>query len=591
MTITGILLMIAALIVWLIGGFRTDLFGLRLRATDPTRPFWIGVGLLAARFLLKKTASFDGEAVVWRQLSRPRVVAAGLAALVTCTAFGTNYGVGGGSDSYGYVSQADLWLKGDLSVAQDWLRGAPWPHAVQTATPLAYRPAVSGLAIVPVYAPGLPLLLAGGKMLFGQCGFVAVIALSAGLLVAATYGIGRRVTSAQVAAAAAWLIATCPVVLFMMASPMSDVPAGAMSATALFACLNRSKTGAFLGGLSMAAVVLIRPNLAPLVVPIGLWLLVFDRQTVPWPARIARCALFGLGTVPGAVGMALVNASLYGFPTASGYGTLAGFFSATYILPNIRNYSLWLIESQTPIVALGLLALALPARWLAKGDRPTDVSLLLLMAGGVVALYLPYTVFDRWWYLRFFLPAWPVLAIGTAWLVTNRTGRTFGRIGMVALLLVGGWGLFFARAHAAFTVGWDDLRYVSAAHVVREVTAPASVILSMQHSGSVTYYSGRHSLRYDWIEPRRFDDAVRWLKGRGHDVYILLEEWETEHFRSRLGGTEFGTISDDNLVFRQDVGTRVSLWDTRSHLGEMPRTITDFVPSARRCCEPNPRPQ
>jgi len=284
--------------------------------------------------------------------------------------------------------------------------------------------------------------------------------------------------------------------------------------------------------------------------------------------------------------MALVNASLYGSATTSGYGSLDGFFSVAHILPNLRNYSAWLVESQTPLVALGLVALVLPARWLAKRQPLTDVSLLLVMAGGVAALYLPYMVFDAWWYLRFFLPAWPVLAIGTAWLVTNTTGRTYGRAGLAVLLAVGAWGLAYAHRHAAFSVGWGDLRYVSAAHVVREITSPGSVILSMQHSGSLTYYGGRHTLRYDWIEPHRLDSVVRWLKDGGRDVYILIEEWEAEGFRARFKGSTHGALAEESLVFRQNVGTRVFLFDTRSHLGEMPRTITEFVPSARRCCEP-----
>lgn len=587
LSIIGLGLLIAGVAVWLTGGFRTDVLGWRVRATDPLRPLIMGLVLIIARVLCHRVLGLDTEVRAVRRAFVAPAIAVALAVLVTFVSLATNYGVGGGSDSYGYVSQADLWIAGDLTVEQEWIRGAPWPHALQSATPLAYRPARSGPAIVPVYPPGLPLLLAGGKMLFGQCGFVAVIAVMAGILVAATYAIGRRIASPQVGAAAAWLVVTSPVVLIMMASVMSDIPAAAMAAVALFSCLHRSRKGALFAGFAMAVVIVIRPNLTPLVALVGFWMLVLDRQTPTPRARIIRCTLFGLGVAPGAVILALVNASLYGSATESGYGSLGGFFSLSHILPNIRHYSVWLIESHTPLVALGLLALALPARWLAKRQHVGDVSLLLLMAAGVTALYLPYTVFDVWWYLRFFLPAWPVLAVGTAWLVTDTTGRTYNRAGLALLLVVGGWGLGYAHTHAAFKVGWGDLRYVSAAHVVREVTAPTSVILAWQHSGSVTYYSGRRSLRYDWILPHRLDTAVDWLKQRGHDVYILIEEWEVDVFRARFKSSKYGALAEESLVFRQNVGTRVLLFDTRSRLGEMPRTITDFVPSARRCCEPH----
>ena len=588
LSVLGVSLLVAGLAVWLTGGFRTDVFGLRVTATDPLRPVLIGLALIVVRLLFGRVLSPETEIRAVRNAARAPVLAGALSVLITCVALGTNYGVAGGADAYGYVSQADLWLAGDLTVEQEWLRGATWPNALFTGAPLSYRPAASGLAVVPGYAPGLPLLLAGGKMLVGQCGVVAVIAAMAGLLVAATYGIGRRLASPQVGAAAAWLVATSPVVLFMMATPMSDVPAAALSAVALLGCLHRSKKGAVLGGLSMAVVILIRPNLLPLAAVIGLWLLVLDRQTATWRARVVRCALFGLCAAPGAVILALVNASLYGSATTSGYSTLEGFFSTSHILPNLRNYSSWLIESQTPLAVLGLLSLALPVRWLRKKQPLGDVSLLLLMAGGVTALYLPYLVFEAWWFLRFFLPAWPVIAIGTAWLLSNTTGRAYGRVGLTLLLLLGAWGLRFAYTRDAFEVGSGDLRYVSAAHVVRELTTPSSVIVSMQHSGSVNYYAGRRVLRYDWIEAHRLDSTIGWLKERGHDVYLLLEEPEIEAFRSRFAGTEFGGLAEETLIFRQDVGTRVFLFDTRSHLGERPRTITEFVPSARRCCKPGP---
>jgi hypothetical protein len=590
LSLLGLSLLIVGAAVWLSGGVQTELFGVRIRSTTPLKPIGIGAALIAIRLLLHRVnsrLSLAMEAGAARAVARAPVMAASLAVLTTCVALTTNYGVGGGSDSYGYVSQADLWQSGDLTVEHEWLRGAPWPFAALTASPLAYRPAVSGLASVPIYAPGLPLLLAGGKWLFGPFGLAIVIASAAGLLVWTTFVIGRRVASPEVGAAAAWLVATCPVVLFMMASPMSDVPAAAMAALALVGCLNRSKTGAFFAGLATAAVLVIRPNLAPLAAPLGFWLLVCDRQNAAWGPRFARALVFGLGVAPGVIAMALFNRALYGSPTASGYGDLSPFFAASHIASNIRNYSLWLVQTQTPVMAAGLLCLLLPARWLRKTQGVTDRSLLLLMAGGVTALYLPYMVFDRWWYLRFFLPAWPALAIAAAWLLTLADGRSFGRAGVLALLFVGSWSVGFAHTHDAFRVGWRDLRYVSAAHVVREVTPASSVILAMQHSGSVSYYGGRHSLRYDWIEPWRLDSAVTWLREQGRDVYVLVEPWEVDVFRARFKDSTFGALPDTSILVRHEAGTPVLLYDTRPRLVE-PRVVTDYVPSAKRWPEPAP---
>ena len=60
-------------------------------------------------------------------------------------------GVGGGADSYGYLSQADLWLKGDLITEQPGAARAPWPDAQSTLAPLGYRASPSRDAIVPIY--------------------------------------------------------------------------------------------------------------------------------------------------------------------------------------------------------------------------------------------------------------------------------------------------------------------------------------------------------------------------------------------------------------------------------------------------------
>lgn len=589
LTLAGLAFLIAGAVIWLSGGFNLELFDIRLRATDPLRPVVFGAVLLAIRALLFGKVSFDAEAQLVRRIVRPPVIAGNLVVLTTCTAMVINYGVAGGSDAYGYVSQADRWLAGDLTVEYDWIRDAPWPKRQLSATPLAYRPSPTGGDFsVPSYAPGLPLMFAGAKLLFGQCGIVMVIALMAGLLVAMTYAIGSRVASPQTGAGAAWLVATCPVVIFMMAMPMSDIPAAAMCAAAVLSSLHRSKSGAFFAGLAMGVATVIRPNLAPLIVVLGLWMLVLDRRSLTWRKRINRCALFGLGVAPGAVFLASFNASLYESAFTSGYGNLEGFFSASYILPNLRNYSVWLASTQTPLVLLGLVALAIPPRWLAKRQGIGDAGLLIAMAAGLLALYLPYTVYGAWWFLRFLLPAWPAFAIGTAWLLTNATGRTYSRLGLVVVLFTGGWGLSYAATHEAFRVGWGELRYVSAAHVVRDMTAPGSVILSMQHSGTLTYYGGRHTLRYDWIEPQRLESVILWLEERGHDVYILLEEGETAGFRERFKDTPYGALDETALIFRQDVGTRVLLFDTRSHKGEMPRTITDFVQSVHRCPSPQP---
>src|SRR5262249_26525718 len=57
--------------------------------------------------------------------------------------------VAAGSDAYGYVSQVDLWLRGDLHIDQSFGATVPWPLARWTFLPLGYRPEPDGYRIVP----------------------------------------------------------------------------------------------------------------------------------------------------------------------------------------------------------------------------------------------------------------------------------------------------------------------------------------------------------------------------------------------------------------------------------------------------------
>jgi hypothetical protein len=61
-----------------------------------------------------------------------------------------------------------------------------------------------------------------------------------------------------------------------------------------------------------------------------------------------------------------------------------------------------------------------------------------------------------------------------------------------------------------------------------------AVVLSMQHSGSVRYYSGRQILRYNYLDPAWLERAVRFFRDRGAPGYAVLEEWEVARFRDRF---------------------------------------------------------
>lgn len=566
MMLIAITLVAVALSAWIyfIGGARFSLFGIDVRATDPYRPLVVAIVAFALRMFFGGRESVRTDLLrLWRQLT-PRVLALALAIAVTIIGGRNGSGVAGGADSYGYLSQADLWAKGTVVIAQPDATRVPWPEGQWTFSPLGYRPAPSRTDIVPMYSPGFPFLLAIVKFVAGHCALGWVVPLSAGILVVMTFVIGRRTTSEQVGLAAAWVMATSPVLLYMVMSPMSDIPAAVFWAVAVYGCLTGSPSGAAVGGLAAAIAVLIRPNLAHVGAAIVVWLAVHDLRSRNAGQRFVRPVLFALPLAASAVVIALLNQHLYGAATNSGYGALSGIFSGRFFSRNLVNYTAWMLSSQTPIAALGLAAIWLPwSRLIKSAGDIQGRGLLAVLSISVFATYLFYMNFDAWWYLRFLLPMWFALCIGIAYVLTGRSGRSFNIFGKIALVALGAYGFWYAQKEGAFDLGRNEQRYIKIAQLVRDTTEPNSVIITLQHSGSVRYYGERTTLRYEVLSDRWLDRAIAWLHENGFRPYILLDNPEHQPFKEKFGRRNVAGNLDMAIVFeyRDRYNTSTFLYD------------------------------
>ena len=164
-------------------------------------------------------------------------------------------------------------------------------------------------AIVPTHA-GLPLLMAGAKRIAGQEGLFAVVPLSAGLVVLATFGIGRRLGMPRAGLVAACLMATCPALTAMSVRPMSDVPGAAAWTGALYFALGGSALDAIAAGLCTALAIVIRPNLAPCAAAVLMWYAIRDDLARRW--KVQSSALYVIAALPGVLVTALIYRALYG---------------------------------------------------------------------------------------------------------------------------------------------------------------------------------------------------------------------------------------------------------------------------------------
>jgi hypothetical protein len=471
-------------------------------------------------------------------------VGAAVAALIV-TISGSAFGAraAGGADTSGYVSQAKLWLRGDLRVTRSELREVPWPNGEWTLTPLGYKPA-GPQTIVPIYSPGLPLLMAGAELVLGPCGPFLVTPICAGWLVWLTYVLGTRLSRKQTGVLAALCIATSPTVSMMTLTPMSDVPAATFwTASLVLACSPRLRAAAASGVVAGIAV-LIRPNLAPLALfPLLISLWPFLRA---WSgasgsdkraAAVGRAAMFVVGCAPAIVFVGWLFNDLYGSPFESGYGSASGIYAWRHAPINVIRYPGWLWETQGPAPFLCLLA-----PWLSRRRQDARTGIRWLVLGFGVAVfggYVLYEPFDAWWYLRFLLPAFPVLFV----LAFDAIGR-FREPGRPAVVRTGAVLLTIVALYqgTAYTLERDIIRgaegeqkYADAGRFANNLPA-GSVVLAMQHSGSVRLYSGRLALRYDLLAPEWLDAALDYLRQQGHEPYLMLEPWEVEIFRTRFDG-------------------------------------------------------
>jgi hypothetical protein len=389
-----------------------------------------------------------------------------------------------------------------------------------------------------------------------------VVPLAGGVMVLATWGIGRRLGSSRAGLVAAWLVATSPVFLLHLVVPMSDVAAAAAWTLAVFLLLGAGLPATAAAGLAAGAGLMIRPNLAPLAAILGAWVL-FRRPGTDTRRRVTEAVAFSVPVAAAAAAVGAIYNALYGSPFISGYGRFSDQFAWANVLPNVRNYLGWFVETQTVFALAGLAAALVPVRrvWKDVRDRRA-VAVFAVLVALAWAQYMAYLVFDNFRYLRFLLVTWPfvMLAMGVLAVRLVRLGRpalTLTAAGLIAALGIVGWR-DAARA-GAFRAGQSDRRFVAAALLTRNLTPPNSAVLAMIHSGSLRYYGGRMTIRYDILDQDWLDRGVGWLEDHGVPTYALLEEWEVEPFAARFAGERLAARLDRPplAIYRGDVVIRL----------------------------------
>ncbi len=333
---------------------------------------------------------------------------------------------------------------------------------------------------------------------------------------------------------AAVLTATAPTIFYMALFPMADLPSATFWLAALLVAGPSSGRRALAAGVLAGVAVAIRPNLVALA--IFPWLLCVIRTGAIRPTLLPT-VLYGAGVLPFVTLVAWVNNHLYGSPFESGYGPLSPGFALEHAARNLVNYPLWWIQSQSVLACIFVLVVL-------RRHPPHKREAVVLMAFGfsVFLAYLFYIPFEVWWFLRFLIPAMPLAFLFCADVIEWATSR-FQRVARFAALSA------FTIASVTYTTNFSrekslldsaegEQRYVDAGVFIDRATPPGAVVMCMQHSGSIRYYSGRLTLRYDSLDPAWLDRAIATLEQVGRPVYLLLDEWEEGPFRVRFAGQQ-----------------------------------------------------
>jgi hypothetical protein len=501
------------------------------------------------------------------------------ALMVTAVRWGS--WVAGGSDSYCYIHQAERWAHAFEQLAHGRLIGlqvpdplaleAPWPDAGRAFAPAGHvpSPTVPG-ASVPICPAGLSIAMAPFVMGGGPRASFFVLPLFAAVLVVATSIAGARF-GARVGLLSSLLVASSPIVLYQAIQPMSDVPAAALWMVAVAAVTGTGRRSMLAGGLATSAAIMMRPNLLPLGLAIGAFLLVRPERT--WRARLRMAATYAAWCAPGCIIVAITQDAFYGSPFASGYGSLSALFATDHVIPNLNRYLGWLFSTHTVAIALALLA-----PWLLPG-RLTTLYLAMFLVN--LTLYVPYVVFDDWSYVRFLLPTIPLLLILVVAVIDAGLRRlrvpapTWVSAAVVMVLSL----LFLreARQRPTFVLQQLEARFERAGLFVDQRLPANALVITTSESGSVRFYAGRRTMLWDGLDPAGLERALMFVRTKGYEPYLLFERREEPDFRQRFTASGIARLDWPPMA---EVASQVRIYrpDDRDRYFQGTLPPTEFVP-------------
>jgi hypothetical protein len=427
----------------------------------------------------------------------------------------------GDSDTSGYLNSARLIDRGQTFAPVRPIRGVHRPEwNTYFQVPLGFSMADNEDRMVPTYPAGMPLQLFAAAKLVGWHNCVLVVNLTVVLLSGwLMMALGRQCGLAR---AWAWagtaLLWACPLFVFLALLPMSDLSAMLWCMAALWAAgkSEARRTWSMLAGAAVGMAVLVRPTDALILVPL---LVLLRRDPKRWLGLL-------LGGLPFAVFFLVYNQQHYGSPFLTGYGDVSDMFRTAFFTHNLGHFGKWLLILGTPLV---LLAPALP--WLRHIPRRTRWSLALWFTTFTGFYVFYYYSGLTWWFLRFIIPALPALILASLLVAQTLWARLPAGVWRTvpAALLIGsallaeaGWNQRLETLHQRR----NNAVYPETAQWLRDHLPPDAVIVGMQMSGALQYYTPFPLVRYDIISAASRAEITAAARSAHLPVYAALFPFE-----------------------------------------------------------------
>jgi hypothetical protein len=437
--------------------------------------------------------------------------------------------VAGGADSSGYLNQARMWSRGELSVPINTLLELRLPVDYgRVFTPLGFVSGPEPGTMVPTYPPGLPLLLAAMRFIGGDAAMYLFGPIAGIATLLLMVELGREAgLSTGLGIAGAAILAAFPTFVLNALFPVSDVVTTGWAIATLIAALRTSRDWrwGFVAGALAGFGVLLRPSQ------------IFILPAIVIAARFRPRAIMAMiaGGVPFAIFQMALFQQWYGEPFKTGYGPSGSFLSLSYFPARFAHHGYWLGALLTPLIfPLGLCSV-----FVRRIDRYVRFSFALWFVS-LFTFYCFYESYQGWGYTRFIMPAIPaliILALLGAQSLLHALPDGPRRVSFAALLtIVVGSGLWHCDGFSVLDAAEGQETYRAATVGVQRVIPANALVLGMELSGARYYYAGETLVRWDVITPDMFTLLRTHASIAGKKWYAVLIPSEVSQATKSLPG-------------------------------------------------------